>query len=366
MPLYRVSKDRLEPVKQTSFIEERLLERKDLQRLLKSDITVIGDDMMVIAEEFGDWEESNRRIDLLCLDKQARLVVVEIKRTEGGGHMELQAIRYAAMVSSMTLDQAIAAYTRMLGTEDAEVAARREILEFLELDSTEEAELTDEVRIILVSADFSTELTTSVIWLNRHGIDLTCVRLKPYRMGDELLVDATQIIPLPEAADYEIKVRAQAQEIKKVRGARQEVFRRFWAQYIERSQGRTALYVNRSTSPGHWISAGIGRSGFVLSASLTEDRARVECYISMGKESDQRNKAAFHALHERRAEIEAAFGGPLDWQELPNRIGCRICADLPGGWKTPETEWPDLQDRMLNMMVRLEGALRGPVQGLRV
>lgn len=251
MPLYCVTKDRLEPVKQTSFIEERLLERKDLQRLLKADISVIGDDMMVIAEEFGDWEESNRRIDLLCLDKQARLVVVEIKRTEDGGHMELQAIRYAAMVSSMTLDQAIAAYARMLATTDAEVAARREILEFLELDSAEEAELTDEVRIVLVSADFSTELTTSVIWLNRHGIDLTCVRLKPYRMGDELLIDAAQIIPLPEAADYEIKVRAQAQEIKKVRTARQEIFRRFWAQYIDRSRGKTTLYANRSTSSDH-------------------------------------------------------------------------------------------------------------------
>jgi hypothetical protein len=366
MPLYRVTKDRLEPVKQTSFIEERLLERKDLQRLLKADISVISDDMMVIAEEFGDWEESNRRIDLLCLDKQGRLVVVEIKRTEDGGHMELQAIRYAAMVSSMTLDQAIAAYARMLATADAEVAARREILEFLELDSAEEAELTDEVRIVLVSADFSTELTTSVIWLNRHGIDLTCVRLKPYRMGDELLIDAAQIIPLPEAADYEIKVRAQAQEIKKVRTARQEIFRRFWAQYIDRSRGKTALYSNRSTSSDHWISAGIGRSGFGLNASLTEDRARVECYISMGKESDQRNKAAFRALHDRKSEIEQAFGGPLDWQELPNRIGCRICADLPGGWKTPEPDWADLQDRMLNAMVRLEAALKAPVQALRV
>jgi hypothetical protein len=42
-------------------------------------------------------------------------VVVEIKRTEDGGHMELQAIRYAALVSSMTLDQAIAAYARNTG-----------------------------------------------------------------------------------------------------------------------------------------------------------------------------------------------------------------------------------------------------------
>jgi hypothetical protein len=31
-------------------------ERKDLQRLLRADISVIGDDLMVISEEFGDWE----------------------------------------------------------------------------------------------------------------------------------------------------------------------------------------------------------------------------------------------------------------------------------------------------------------------
>lgn len=366
MPLYRVAKDKLEAVKQTSFIEEKFFERKDLQRLLRADISVIGDDLMVISEEFGDWDESNRRIDLLCLDKQARLVVVEVKRTEDGGHMELQAIRYAAMVSSMTLDQAIAAYARSLGDQDAEVTARREILEFLELDTTEEAELTDEVRIILVSADFSTEITTSVIWLNRHGIDITCVRLKPYRMNDELLVDVAQIIPLPEAADYEIKVRAQAQEIKKVRSARQEIFRRFWAQYIERSKPKTGLYSNRSTSSDHWMSAGIGRGGFTLNASVTEDRARIECYISMGKDSDVRNKAAFHALHEKKADIELAFGGELDWQELPTRIGCRICVDIDGGWKTQEADWPALQDRMLVQMMKLEAALKGPIQALKV
>ena len=366
MPLYRVTKDKLEAVKQTSFVEEKFFERKDLQRLLKADISVLADDLMVISEEFGGWEESSRRIDLLCLDKQARLVVVEVKRTEDGGHMELQAIRYAAMVSSMTLDQAIAAYARNLGDQDAEVTARREILEFLELDTTEEAELTDEVRIILVSADFSNEITTSVIWLNRHGIDITCVRLKPYRMNDELLVDVAQIIPLPEAADYEIKVRAQVQEIKKVRSAREEIFRRFWAQYIERSKPKTELYANRSTSSDHWMSAGIGRSGFTLNASVTENRARIECYISMGKDSDERNKMAFHALHDKKAVIEQAFGGELDWQKLPTRIGCRICADIDGGWKTPEVDWPALQERMIEKMIKLEAALKGPIQALKI
>ena len=53
---------------------------------------------LVISEEFGEWEESRRRIDLLGLDKDANLVVIELKRTEDG---ELQSIRYAAMVSTM-------------------------------------------------------------------------------------------------------------------------------------------------------------------------------------------------------------------------------------------------------------------------
>lgn len=102
-------------------------------------------------------------------------------------------------------------------------------------------------------------------------------------------------------------------------------------------------------------------------SSMTLDQA-IAAYARMlaTADADQRNKAAFRALHDRKNEIEQAFGGPLDWQELPNRIGCRICADLPGGWKTPEQDWADLQDRMLNAMVRLEAALKAPVQALRV
>jgi hypothetical protein len=61
MSLYRITTDKLEPVSRTTFAAESLLERKDLQRLLRRDITPIADDLMVIAEEYGEWEDSNRR-----------------------------------------------------------------------------------------------------------------------------------------------------------------------------------------------------------------------------------------------------------------------------------------------------------------
>lgn len=363
MSLYRVTPDKLESVPRTTFAAVSLLERKDLQRLLRRDISPVGDDLLVIAEEYGEWEDSNRRIDLLCLSKSAGLVVVEIKRTEDGGHMELQAIRYAAMVSSMTLDQAIAAYTRTCGGEKE--SAQAEVLNFLQLDSVEEAELTGEVRIVLVSADFSTEVTTAVLWLNQQGLDITCIRLRPHRMGTDVLIDATQIIPLPEATDYEVKLRAQVTEKRKVVGARQEVFRKFWAQLIERSKARTPLLANRTTTADHWLSAGIGRTGFTLTALLTQNGGQVECYIRPPG-GEEKSTLAFNSLSAQKPEIEAKFGSALDWQDLPGRQGCRICKELPGGWKSPESEWPEMQNRIIDELIRLEGALRKPIQDLKL
>jgi hypothetical protein len=369
MALYEIQTDKLSPVPTTTFAAEAILERKHLQRMLRADSSPLGEELLVLCEEYGNWEDSYRRIDLLCLDRDGCLVVVEVKRTEDGGHMELQAIRYAAMVSSMTLDQAVAAHAKALGGDpaEAEVAARTAVADFLGVDSIEDAELVDDVRIILVSADFSSEITTAVIWLNKRGLDIRCIRLCPYNMNGKVLVDATQIIPLPEAADYEVKIRQQARETQKVRNKRQEILRKFWSQFIDVSSKTTELFANRSPTSDHWLSVGIGRAGFSLIASLTEDRARIECSIRIGKDNSAGNKAAFQALLAQRTEIETAFGGKLDWEELPTRTSSRISIDLgAGGWRSPESEWKAVQDWMTVTSIKLENAFKAPIQSLKL
>jgi RecB family endonuclease NucS len=74
---------------------------------LQNQIDVVSPDTLVFSEEFGEWEDSKRRIDLLGIDRDANIVVIELKRTEEGGHMELQAIRYAAMVSTPTFEKVV-------------------------------------------------------------------------------------------------------------------------------------------------------------------------------------------------------------------------------------------------------------------
>ena len=100
-------KEDLVKIKSTSFWQEGLLERSDLQRLLRDKPEVLEEGLLIISEEFGNWEDSRRRIDLLALDANGRLTVIELKRGDTGEHMDLQAIRYAAMVANMTFQQAI-------------------------------------------------------------------------------------------------------------------------------------------------------------------------------------------------------------------------------------------------------------------
>ena len=213
MAIFEITKESLIPLSTTSFSAQGIRERYDLQRILRAHISAIAPETYVLSEEYGEWEDSKRRIDLLCLDKQANIVVVELKRTEDGGHLDLQAIRYAAMVSTLTFAQAVEAHTnylRRIGATEAD--AQELILKFLDLEEPNEQDFAQDTRIILVSGEFSKEVTTSVLWLNQRDIDIRCVRLRPYSSGDRTLLDIQQIIPLPEAAEYQVQVRKKEAE----------------------------------------------------------------------------------------------------------------------------------------------------------
>jgi len=217
MAIYQVTQDKLTALDRTTFAAEGIRERDDLQRLLREKIEVLSPDTLVIAEEFGEWEDSRRRIDLLGLDKESNLVVIELKRTEDGGRMELQAIRYAAMVSTLTFDRVVSIYQDFLRKHSREDDAKERILEFLGQDEPDEDEFGQDVRIVLASAEFSKELTSAVIWLNNHGLDIRCVRMRPYKDGEKTLLDIQTVIPLPEAEEYQIQIREKQQREREAR-----------------------------------------------------------------------------------------------------------------------------------------------------
>jgi hypothetical protein len=212
VPIFHFTRKEIRPLDATAFDTVKMLERSDLQRLIRDRLDVVVPDAMVLTEEFGDWSDGRRRIDLLAIDRDANLVVIELKRTEDAGHIELQALRYAAMVSTMTFEQAVdahAAFLKRMGSGDD---PRLAILSFLGWEESIEGDFASDVRIVLVASDFQREITTAVLWLNERDLDIRCVRMRPYLFNSEILVDVQQVIPLPEAADYQVRVRERNEQ----------------------------------------------------------------------------------------------------------------------------------------------------------
>jgi hypothetical protein len=217
MAIYSFNDYELKKINLTTFNNEGILERQHLQAALKCQIDVVSPNCLVISEEFAEWTGSQRRIDLLAIDKEANLVVIELKRTETGEHMELQSLRYAAMVSTLTFSRAVEIYQKYLSSIQSELNPEVSLLEFLGWEEPQEDDFALDVRIVLVSSDFSKELTTSVMWLNERNVDIRCVRFIPYKYNNQVLIDVQQIIPLPEAESYQVKIKQQSAERREAR-----------------------------------------------------------------------------------------------------------------------------------------------------
>lgn len=214
MPIYTLNDKQIKEALRTQFPREGIQERFHLQAALRDCVTAISPDTLIIAEEYSDWIDSARRIDLLGIDKQANLVVIELKRDETGAHMELQSLRYAAMLSVMTFEKTVETFQAYLNQREIEKNAEETILNFLEWEDSLEQPFPNDIRIVLASSSFSKEITTTVLWLNERNLDIRCVRLQPYKHKEEILLNIEQIIPLPKAARYQVQLKEKAQAQK--------------------------------------------------------------------------------------------------------------------------------------------------------
>jgi hypothetical protein len=203
--------------------ELRLHERYDLQEWVLRVPTILGEELLVITSEFSGFDRTAERLDVLALDKRGVLTVVELKRSAVGTAAELQALRYAAYCSTLSFGDVVELLavfeSRRTGAAVSVADAERRIRAFV--DEPDFAVITDKPRIILSAEEFPPELTATVLWLRSFGVEISCVRLRPYHVEGQLLLDSSVLIPLPEARAYQI--RRETKDAAAVRARTREV-----------------------------------------------------------------------------------------------------------------------------------------------
>ena len=132
--------------------------------------------------------------------------------------------------------------------------------------------------------------------------------------------------------------------------------RKFWGQLLDKAKTKTQLHAKVLPKKENWVSASAGKSGLTFVYFIRMDDAQVELYIDRNDAAS--NKIFFNTLLEHKVEIEKLFGCPLDWQLLPYKRASRIRYVISDYGLKDQEHWDELQDLLIDAMIRLERALR--------
>lgn len=206
---------------------------------------------------------------------------------------------------------------------------------------------------IWIVADPRPEHVKAISWLNEASVaDFYLVKVEAISIGGSEPAPLLTLITGPSD-----EARAVGDTKKEM--AEGHVVRRFWAGLLALAKTKSRLHSGISPGRKLWVGTGSGVRGLSFNYVISRDEGRVELYLDRGPGSGDENKEFFAHLLEKKGEVEKAFGGELDWQSLEGRRACRIShVAAQKGYRDPEQDWPEVQERLVDAMCRLEKALK--------
>ena len=210
--------------------EAGLREREHLQEWVLANPTILGDDIQIVTFEFDRWfttaagADPRDRLDILALDGSGTLVVAELKRDRASATVEMQALKYAAMVSRFDPDTLAHAYARHLtrhtGQTVSEADARARLEEHAggPLGSA----VLRRPRIVLVAGSFPETTTATCVWLTEMLAEdtnpVTLIRYQAYRTDHGVVLTTSQLWPIAQVEDFTVAPRlVDAQQVSRAK-----------------------------------------------------------------------------------------------------------------------------------------------------
>lgn len=343
--MYRIDKTSNNVVKleQRLFKELKIREREHLQEWIAKNPEMLGEELLIIQKEFDGFNDTSERLDLLALDKEGGLVIIENKLDDTGRNVVWQALKYTSYCSTLTTSQIIKMYQSYLDRWGHGEDAKENLLEFLEREEEELLLNRNDQRIIFVANNFRKEVTSTVLWLLNHDIQIQCFRATPYSMDDELFLQVEQIIPLPETREFMIDAKEKEKEEKdksKTVGESEDRLIRFWSALKNDLVAHKIDFLDRvSAKPTYSI--GLWKDGAYLGFCIGRDTFRVELYFP-----NDSSKVIIDTMARHKEEITKDFDGEIVLQRLENKKASRVKYEIPvknfEGRFADETYWPDL------------------------
>ncbi len=195
------------------------------------------------------------------------------------------------------------------------------------------------VTIIWIAARFTEEHRSTLDWLNRitdETFRFFGVEVELWRIGDSSAAPRFNVVSKPNNWNKLVTQAARAIDESELTDTKALQLGYWGALGSELMAKGGPLARERRPQPQSWMSYSIGRSGFGLNASMSRPKrqVRAELYIS-----NAHAKAYFYLLQEKKSEIEAELGYPLNWEELPEGKDTRISIALNDTDPEDRADW---------------------------
>ncbi len=312
-----------------TFKSLNLKERQDLQEWIAKEPSSLGEELLIIQKEFDGFADTRERLDLLALDKKGNLVIIENKLDDSGKDVTWQAIKYASYCSTLSKQQVIEIFQKYLGPQSKATEALSDFFDGKEIDDIE-INKGNSQRIILVAANFHKEVTSSVLWLQNFKLLIKCVKVTPYKYGDQIMMEFDQIIPIEDTEELQIKIANKEQEESvdsESTMVRYNNRQKFWGEFIEYNKKHNGMFSASTAVTDNWLGKSVPSiRGGNICVIINKDNCRVELYINTGEKD--KNKEIFDKLITHRETIDTQFNG-IEWQRMDDKVTCRVRLDMP-------------------------------------
>ena len=207
---------------------------------------------------------------------------------------------------------------------------------------------------IWIVADARPEHVAAISWLNSSSsMDFYLLKVEAIRIEESPPAPLLTLIVGPNEESRAINLT------KKELSDQQLLLQRFWGQLFELSNQKTSLFANRPPGRGSWLRSSAGkRVGF--SYVIRKNDAQIQLDI------EDEDRLIFAELEKSKVTVEDIFGEPLEWELSQGRGPSRIKKQIELGGYTDEAKWPEIQEAMVDAMVRLEKALKPEISKLKV
>lgn len=186
--------------------------------------------------------------------------------------------------------------------------------------------------------------------------DFFMVKIEPISIGDSAPAPLLTLIVGPSE---EMRIIGAEQQKRKERDIQR---REFWSRMLEKIKNRSDIRMFSGSSPTYspYIQQGAGMSGLHYNFVIGGNTARVE--FRMEGQDWENNRRNYKILYDEKESIESQFGEPLIWDFVETRKAQIVRKDVGGFDLENPDEWDEIQNAMIDAMIRLEKTINPYLQ----